>query len=122
MREILRVISITEDVPKFAKSVRGIAEYGYEPKKVLAEFEDIRYLACKREALEIRTDEMEKNLAKLSQQDYSLRHAINLYSENLPMYNDLANIGFGSKELRRLLQTILEITNSNGIDHWLAVW
>jgi hypothetical protein len=35
-------ISITEDVPKFAKSVRGIAEYGYEPKKVIAEFEDIR--------------------------------------------------------------------------------
>jgi hypothetical protein len=37
----------------------------------------------------------------------------NLHSENLPVYYDLANIGFGSKELRRLLQTILEITNSN---------
>jgi hypothetical protein len=114
-------ISITEDVPKFAKSVRGIAEYGYEPKKVIAEFEDIRYLARKREALEIGTDEMQKNLSILKQQDYSLRHAINLHSENLSLYNDLANIGFGSKELRRLLQTILEITNSNGIDHWLAV-
>ncbi len=87
---------------------------------MLAEFEDIRYLAGKREALEITTDEMQKNLAKLKQQDYSLRHAINLHSENLSRYNDLANIGFGSKELRRLLQTILEIMNSNGIDHWLA--
>jgi hypothetical protein len=115
-------ISITEDVPKFAKSVRGIAEFGYEPKKVIAEFEDIRDLARKREALEIRTDEMEKNLAKLSQQDYSLRHAINLHSENLSVYNDLAKMGFGSKELRRLLQTILDITNSNGIDHWGAVY
>jgi hypothetical protein len=64
---------------------------------------------------------MEKNFAKLIHQDYSLRHAINLHSENLSLYNDLANIGFGSKELRRLLQTILEITNSNGLDHWLAV-
>jgi hypothetical protein len=115
-------ISITEDVPKFAKSVRGIAEFGYEPKKVIAEFEDIRDLARKRQVLEIRTDEMEYNFAKLSQQDYSLRHAINLHSENLSVYNDLAKMGFGSKELRRLLQTILDITNSNGIDHWGAVY
>ena len=50
-------ISITEDVQKFAKSVRGIAEFGYEPKKVIAEFEDIRDLARKRQVLEIRTDE-----------------------------------------------------------------
>ena len=113
-------ISITEDVPKFAKSLKGIAEYGYEPKKVIAEFEDIRYLAHKRLALEIGTDEMQKNLAKLNQQDYSLRHAINLHSENLSVYNDLEKKGFGSKELRRLLRTILDIMNSNGIDHWLS--
>jgi hypothetical protein len=87
---------------------------------VIAEFEDIRYLAAKREVLEIGTDEMQKKLTKLKQQDYSLRHTINVHSENLPVYNDLANIGFGSKELRRLLQTILGITSSNGIDHWLA--
>jgi hypothetical protein len=37
------------------------------------------------------------------------------------VYNELANIGFGSKELIRLLRTILVIMNSNGIDHWLAV-
>ena len=115
-------ISITGDIEKFAKSVRGIAEYGYEPKKVIAEFEDIRYLARKREALEIGTDEMQKNLAKLKQQDYSLRNAINLHSENLSVYNELANIGFGSRELIRLLRTILVIMNSNGIDHWLAVY
>jgi hypothetical protein len=115
-------ISITEDVPKFAKSVRGIAEYGYEPEKVLAEFDGIQYLAHNRRALEISIGEMEKNFAKLIQQDYSLRHAINLHSENLSVYNQLENLGFGSKELRRLLHTILDITNSNGIDHWGAVY
>jgi hypothetical protein len=36
--------------------------------------------------------------------------------------NELANIGFGSRELIRLLRTILVIMNSNGIDHWLAVY
>ena len=125
-------LSITEDFQKFAKSVkciaefgfepeRVLAEFGFEPERVLAEFQDIQYLAHKRLALEIATDEMEKDLAKLNQQDYSLRHSINLHSENLSVYNELANIGFGSKELRILLNTILDITNSNGINHWLAV-
>lgn len=104
-----------------AKTVKCIAEYGYEPKKVLEEFDDIQHLAHKRQALEITTDRMEKNLAKLNQDDYSLRRAINLHSENLSVYNELANIGFGSKELRSLLHTILDITNSNGITQWLAV-
>jgi hypothetical protein len=114
-------ISITEDIPKFAKTVKCIAEYGYEPKKVLEEFDDIQHRAHKRQALEITTDRMAKNLAKLNQHDYSLRRAINLHSENLSVYNELASIGFGSKELRRLLHTILDITNSNGITQWLAV-
>ena len=114
-------LSITEDFQKFAKSVKCIAEFGYEPERVLAEFQDIQYLTHKRLALEIATDEMEKDLAKLNQQDYSLRHSINLHLENLSVYNELANIGFGSKELRILLNTILDITNSNGINHWLAV-
>jgi uncharacterized coiled-coil DUF342 family protein len=115
-------ISITEDIPKFAKTVKCIAEYGYEPRKVLSEFEDIQYLSDKRRSLEIATDEKEKNFAKLKQQEYSLRHAINLHSENLSVYNELENIGFGSRELRRLIHTILDITNSNGIDHWGAVY
>ena len=95
-------ISITEDIPKLAKTVKCIAEYGYEPKKVLEEFDDIQHLAHKRQALEITTDRMEKNLAKLNQDDYSLRRAINLHSENLSVYNELASIGFGSKELKKL--------------------
>ena len=114
-------ISITEDIPKFAKTIKCVAEYGYEPKKVLEEFDDIQHLAHKRQALKITTDGMEKNLAKLNQDDYSLRHAIDLHSENLSVYNELASIGFGSKELRILLHTILDIANSNGITQWLAV-
>jgi len=106
-------------------SIQQVAEYGYEPKKVIAEFEDIRYLARKREALEIGIDVIQNNLSTLKQQDYSLRHAINLHSENLSVYNELANIGFGSKELIRLLRTILVIMNSNVkmlpnmLTHWI---
>lgn len=37
------------------------------------------------------------------------------------MYNDLDNVGFGSGELKRLLDTIINIMNSNNINYWLAV-
>ena len=70
---------MTEDIPKLAKTVKCIAEYGYEPKKVLEEFDDIQHLDHKRQALKITTDRMEKSLAKLNQDDYSLRRAINTF-------------------------------------------
>ncbi|MFZ0327676.1 MAG: hypothetical protein WAL66_10280 [Nitrososphaeraceae archaeon] len=116
-------ISMNEDLPKFAKTVNCIAEYAYDPKKVLAEFNDIQFLARKRQALKIATEEMQERVAKLGQDDSFLRHEIDLHSENLSLYNELANIGFGSNELRKLLDTILSITNSNDISHWLlSLW
>jgi len=112
---------MTEDIQKFARIVKGIAKYRYEPQEVLREFEDNQYLISKRQALEIIIDEKQKNLAKLKQHDRLLRHAINSHSEKLSLYNELEHIGFGSNELRRFLNTILDITSSNGIDHRLAV-
>jgi hypothetical protein len=114
-------ISMNEDLPKFAKTVHCIAEYACDPKKILAEFNDIQFLARKRQALKIATEEMQERVAKLGQDDSFLRHEIDLHSENLSLYNELANIGFGSNELRKLLDTILSITNSNDINYWLAV-
>ena len=46
-------ISMIKDIQKFANTIKGIAEYGYEPQKVLKEFDGIQYLVDKRQALEI---------------------------------------------------------------------
>jgi hypothetical protein len=114
-------VSITPDVKKFAKTVRGITEYGYEPKRVLEVFEDIHYLARKREALDIAIAGKQENLAKLNRYDSYLQKAISLHLEKISVYNELEKIGFGSKELKLLLNTVLDIMRSNGISHWLAV-
>ncbi len=114
-------IPISEDLPKFARTVNSIAQYGYNPKMVIREFEDIQYLSHKKGALEIANQELEKSVAKLVHHESLLRHSINLHSQNLPVYEKLANIGFGSAELRALLHKILNIASSNGINHWLAV-
>jgi hypothetical protein len=114
-------ISMTENIQKFAKTVKGIAEYMYEPQKVLEEFADTQYLIGKRQALEIAIDEKQNELAILNQHDRLLRKKINLHKEKISFYKELEDIGFGSDELKRLLNTILDIASSNGIDHWLAV-
>ena len=114
-------ISMTQDIPKFARVVRTIAEYGYEPKRVIAEFNDIRYQEDKQRALKIAVDEDHKSLAKLNQEYSSVREGIAVHSHNLSLYNELANAGFGTNELRKLLNLILNITSSNGINYWLAV-
>jgi prefoldin subunit 5 len=114
-------IDLAGDLKKFAETVRGIAEYGYAPKKVLEEFESINDLMHKRDALSIAIANKQENLSKLSQHERSLQNAISLHSEKVPVYNALENIGFGSTELKLLLNTVLEITCSNGINHWLAV-
>ena len=46
---------------------------------------------------------------------------IYLHSENLSVYNELADLGFGSRELRTLLDKIINIAKTNDIDPWSAV-
>ena len=114
-------ISIDEDLTKFANTVNCIAEYGYDPKRVIAEFNDIHYLDGKKRALEITTKELEDSVARLRQHESLLQDKIYLHSENLSVYNELADIGFGSSQLRTLLDKIINIARSNGIDPWSAV-
>jgi len=114
-------ISIDEDLAKFANTVNCIAEYGYDPKQVIAEFNNIHYLDRKRQALEIATKELEDRIAKLGQDDYLLQDKICLHSENLLVYNELAAFEFTSSELRTLLDKIKNIADSNDMDPWSAV-
>jgi len=105
-------LSITEDLGKFANVVRCIAQYGYDPKRVLEEFNNIQNLDGKKRALEITTNVLELNIAELSQRESILQDKIYLHSETLPVYNELANLGFGLNELITLRNLIVNIANS----------
>jgi hypothetical protein len=114
-------ISIDEDLTKFANTVNCIAKYAYDPKRVIAEFNDIYYLDGKKRALEITTKELEDSVARLRLHESSLQDKIYLHSENLSVYNELADLGFRSSELRTLLDKIINIAKANDIDPWSAV-
>ena len=69
-------LSITEDLGKFANVVSCIAEYGYDPKRVLEEFNNIQHLDDKKRALEITTKVLELSIAELSQRESLLQDKI----------------------------------------------
>jgi hypothetical protein len=114
-------ISINEDLPKLANAINRIEEYGYDPKRLIAELKDIQYLDGKKRALEIATEELEERTANLRQQESLLQDKIYIHSENLPVYNQLADMGFGSSQMKALLDKVIDITISNGINYCLAV-
>jgi predicted nucleic acid-binding Zn-ribbon protein len=105
-------ISINEDLPKFANIINRIKAYGYDSKRLIAELKDIQYLGGKKRALEIATKELEESIAKLRQHESILQDKIFLHSETLPVYDELATLGFGSNELIMLRNLIVNIANS----------
>jgi uncharacterized protein (UPF0335 family) len=109
------------DLPIFARTVKSIAEYGYDPKKLLEEFKDTQYHQDNLMTLKIAIDKAQKYNEKLDSQNSSLLKNINLHSKKADIYNELENAGFGIKELKRLLDTIIDIAGSNEINYWLAI-
>lgn len=114
-------ISMTDDIPKFASTVKSIAEYGYNPQRVLEEFKDIQYHQDKLRAVKIAVDEKQKEIERLDSQNSSLLKSISLHSSKADLYNELAIAGFGIKELKRLLDTIMNIAMANQISYWVAI-
>lgn len=109
-----------DDFQGLAETVKGIAELGNNPKRVLAVFDDIQYQKDKGTTMKIATEEMEKNLARLERQYSSLQRAISSHLERVPVYNELEAMGFDIVKLKVVQDTVLGIASSNGISIWLA--
>jgi hypothetical protein len=109
-------ISIPNDIPKFASTVKTIAEYRYDVQKVIDEFFDIQYHQDKLRALKIAIEEEEKRHERLDSQNSSLLKKISFHSSKADLYNELDVAGFGVAELRRLLDTLTSISISNQMD------
>jgi hypothetical protein len=75
-------ISINEDLPKLANAINRIEEYGYDPKRLIAELKDIQHLDGKKRALEIATEELEERTANLRQQESLLQDKIYIHSKS----------------------------------------
>ena len=120
-QELERLNVPISDVPNFASAVKALAQFGYRPDWIKAKIEEMFHFDQKREWFKAISYEVEKRYNKLNVQNFALQQQINLYSDKLPIYKALENHGVGHRELLTLLETILNISTYNGIDHKLAV-
>jgi hypothetical protein len=96
-------ISMTNDMPRFANMVKSIAEYGYDPQRVLEEFRDSQYHQDKLRALKIAINEAQEHFERLESQNSSILKSIGFHSNKADLYNELDFAGFGITELRSCL-------------------
>src|SRR3954469_22127729 len=110
LRAELRKYGIpVDDIPKFAKAVNGIRQYGYDVGKVISEFSDYESHVTRNQMLERSVKTMESELNYLSQQCSFAQNTLNSYSPTISALEELQAIGFGVKELKLLWHTINEI-------------
>ena len=113
-------ISINEDLPKFANAISRIEEYGYDLKRLIAELKYIQYLDRKKQALEITYRRIGRAYCEPSSaRIYVARQDLFTFGKST-LYNQLADMGFSSSQLKTLLDKIINIAISNGINHWLG--
>lgn len=114
-------ISMTDDLHKFARTIRTIAENGYEPKMLIEEFNGVQFYQNNLRFLKIEIGKAQKDLEYLNAQNSSLLQEVRLYSKELAIYNELYKMGFDTEKLKRLHDTIGNIAESNQIDKWDAI-
>jgi hypothetical protein len=110
-----------EDVPLFAKAVRGIRQYGYEVDKIIAEFSELDFLRRQLEFCRKIIPVLENRYVTLNGLCTSLGEMANFNRQKLCRADELEQMGFGLKELKLLYNTINEIAEANNVSSDQAV-
>jgi hypothetical protein len=104
-----------DDIPKFAKAVNGIKQYGYDVGKVISEFSDYESRVTRNQVLERSVKMLKSEVNYLSQQCSFAQNTLNSYSRTISALEELQAMGFGVKELKLLWNTVNEIAVANNI-------
>lgn len=91
-----------EDVSLFAKAVRGLAQYGYDIDKIIAEFSEFDFLKRQFEFYRSIIPVLENKYVKFNGDCAFLNQVVNSHRQKLSVYNELEQMGFGLKELKLL--------------------
>jgi hypothetical protein len=104
-----------DDISKFAKTVNGIRQYGYDVGKVTSEFSDSESRRIDHKLIQDSMLALEKKYNYLKQQSSLLEFEVNSHSQTISVYKHLEDIQFGLKQLKLLWHTINEIAAANNI-------
>ncbi len=104
-----------DDIPKFAKTVDGIRQYGYDVGKVISEFSESQSLETRHKMLQDSVRMLQNESNYLGQKCFSLENTVNSHKQIIFIFKELEGMGFGLEELKLLSNTINEITVANNI-------
>ena len=106
---------LLDDIPKFAKAVNGLRQYGYDVGKVISEFSESQSRETRRKMLQDSVRMLQNESNYLGQKCFSLENTVNSHKQIISIFKELEGMGFGLEELKLLSNTINEITVANNI-------
>jgi hypothetical protein len=104
-----------DDIPKFAKAVNGLAEYGYDVVKIISEFSESQSRETRQKMLEDSVRMLQNEYNFLGQKCSSLENTVNSHEQIISILKELEAMEFGPEELKLLWNTINEIAAANNM-------
>jgi Helix-turn-helix domain len=114
-------LDIHKDIPKFAKVVNSISNYGYDVDQVLSIFEDLESLKFLSEYLSNRVNQLFNQKMGLEEHCSTLQDMAISHSQKLYACDELKSMGLGFNKLRLLINTIKEIAAEKQIPYKVAI-
>ena len=109
------------DIPRFVGILAALSEYGFDPKKVLSEYQGLSLLKMKFDILVRQTQEISNKKIDLERVCSILQQRENLHVQRLLVYDELESMGLGLDQLKILCNTIHEIANEYGMSYFIAI-
>jgi hypothetical protein len=86
-----------DDIPKFAKAVNGIRQYGYDVGKVISEFLESQSLKTRHKMLQDSVRMLQNESNYLGQKCSSLENTVNSHEQIISIFKELEAMGLGLK-------------------------
>jgi hypothetical protein len=110
-----------DDLPKLVQVLHGIRHSGYDPNKVLSEYQDLLIIKENRDAFLRQISELKDETMRLQNACFFLKGETSRHSQRLHTYDELKSLGLGIKELKIFCNAIKEIAAENGISYRVAI-
>jgi hypothetical protein len=111
-----------DDISKLGVIVNQVSQlFGYDASKVVYALSNLESLKEEHAKYQTWTQEVKTDYYGLSQEKSELQNVVASCKQSLSVYNQLADMNFGLKELKLLWNIILEIAAANNIPREQAV-
>jgi prefoldin subunit 5 len=102
---------------EFATNLKDMIAWGGEPKQIVAKFDEMKKFDRERVARKNELDVMERKLASIRKEYYSIQNLNSSYSQKIDVLKKFDDDGI---DLTEFYDTIMRISTSNGLPFYLA--